>query len=259
MHADSRSLSWEALLPQVRGPLPLGGELRRTDPGGTCPAPVAIVGLYPAVTRRAVHRCADGTRISVPTAVETRSFEGSQSALEIAERYLEPLGLSSHAAFTIDLYPYYLANTAVTGADGRSMWINVQRYERDTNTPTAVEGRPPTDALVRRCRDLPGNAERLAYYFGACRPTLVITLGNEVAAFVRGYAVSSRAQEHLYGPPIVSDAFGLSTTVVHSAHPGLFIRRPRASTNPWLDRHTKWCAAEGRSLVAEALANWPAP
>lgn len=259
MRTESRSPPWEELLPTIRGALPLGGQLRRTDPGGTCPAPIAIVGLYPAVTRRAVHQCADGARISVPTEVERRSFEGSQSALEIAERYLEPLGLAPGEFFTVDLYPYYLANTALTGAGGRSMWTNVQRYEGDTGMRTSVEGRPPADLLVRRCRELPGNAERLAFYFGACRPTLAITLGNEVAAFVRGYEVTARAQEHLYGAPILSDAFGVPTTIVHCAHPGVFIRRRQASTNPWLERHSKWCASAGRLLVSNALATWTRP
>lgn len=251
MQVEPTSPAWERLLPPVRGALPRGRQLRRTDPGGACPARIAIVGLYPALTRRAVHRCADGTRISVPTEVEQRSFQGSKSALDLAERYLRPLGLSSEEVFTVDLYPYYLANTAV-GTDGRSMWSNVQRFESETGLQTAVEGRPPADAMVRLCRELPGNAERLSYYFRECRPALVITLGNEVAAYVRGYEVAARAQDHLYASPVDSSSFGFPTTVVHCAHPGLFIRRPRASGNPWLEKHAHWCAGEGTALVATA-------
>lgn len=254
MSAVSR---WEQQLPPERGILPLGGLLRRTDPNGACPAPVAIVGLYPALTRTARYTCKDGSAMLLPVEVEARSFEGSKSASELATRYLEPLGLVADDVFLVDLYPYYLANTAGGRKSGRSMWDNVQRYHFDCGGKTAVEGRPNNDSMVERCRNLPGNADRLAHYFDRCRPALVITLGNEVAAFARGYTSAVKAQADLYAAPTKSAVFGTATTIVHGAHPGLFIRG--GARNPWLARHAAWCADSGRALVADAKRDWRRP
>ena len=252
---ETTDAPWESLLPLVRGALPLGGTLRRTDPAGACPAAIAVVGLYPALTRTKLYKCADGTRINLPVEVEAHTFEGSESASELDRRYLAPLGLTREQILTIDLYPYYFANTAV-GRNGRSMWSNVQTFHSEAGLKTAVDGRPKDDEVVRLCRALPGNADRLAHYFRRCRPALVITLGNEVSAYVRGYEAASQAQAHLYGPPFESDAFGILTSVVHVAHPGLLMRRP--TTDPWIARHTAWCATEGKVLVENALRTWSA-
>lgn len=248
--------TWSDLLPEVRGTLPLGGQLRRTDPGGVCPAPIAFVGLYPALTRRRVHRCADGkTMINLPFEVEARSFEGSKSAKDLDARYIGPLGLARQPVFLVDLYPYYFANTAV-GDNGRSMADNVERYERETNYETAAKRRPKPDDIVDLCRTLPGNAERLANYFQQCRPALIVTLGKEVAAYVRGYAIAEEAQRHLYWPPSETDVFGVPGRVVHCAHPGLLMRRP--DEDPWCRRHEEWCAGAGKALVNGALRAWKA-
>jgi hypothetical protein len=243
----------ENILPKVLGAMPLGGELARTEPGGACPAPVAIVGLYPAVTRTQIYTCVDGTKIKVPVAVEARSFEGSASAMDLAARYLDPLRLAPGRVFLIDLYPYYLANTAV-GPGGRTMAGNVKRYERETGVTTAITGRPKPDSMIDLCRKLPGNAERLSSHFEQCRPALVLTLGNEVAAYVRGYTVAKQAQQYLYEAPFEAEIFGVRARVVHCAHPGVFIRQKAG--NPWVRKHEEWCAGDGRALVDEALASW---
>jgi hypothetical protein len=245
---------WEHLLPLARGVLPLGGTLRRTEPSGSCPAPIVVAGLYPAHTKMARYKCIDGATINLPSAVEERSFEGSKSAMELVGRYLDPLGLSRARVLALDIYPYFLANTHV-GKNGRSMWDNVQRFHAEAGVKTAVEGREPEDEMVRLCRTLPGNAERLAHYMRRCRPALVVTLGNEVAAYVRGYQVAAQAQHQLYGPPIESAALGFPTTIVHLAHPGLFLRRSAAS-NAWVARHDDWCAGRGKTLVQDAIRAW---
>jgi hypothetical protein len=202
------------------------------------------------------YKCADGATINLPSAVEDGSFEGSKSASELAERYLDLLGLSRTQIFAIDLYPYFLANTDA-GKNGRSMWGNVQRFHAEAHLKTAVEGRKQEDEMVRLCRTLPGNAERLAHHMRRCRPALVITLGAEVAAYVRGYEAATLAREHLYGPPIESAALGFPATVVHLAHPGLFLRR-RGPGNRWIARHKDWCAAQGKQLTKEAFRTWAA-
>lgn len=242
---------WEVWIPDDYGDLPLGGRLVRTDPGGPCPAPIAILGLYPAHTRTKLYPTKkDGTRIRLPVEVERKSFDGSHSGKELASRYLDPLGLSLDQVFTIDLYPYFLANTATSGG-GRSMWDNVQRYQEETGLALAVQGRPEPDAMLERCRTLPGNSERLADWFARCRPRLVITLGNEVAAFVRGYERARAAQQHLYGPAIESSVFGVPLRVAHGAHPGVFVRG--GTENPWIAKHAQWCKGDGAKLVADAL------
>lgn len=253
-HATLTAMTWSDLLPSILGSLPLAGRLTRTDPGGRCPAPIAIVGLYPAVTKVGLYTCADGSKIKLPVEVEGRSFQHSASATELEDRHLKPLGLTMDHVSTIDLYPYYLANTADSG--GRSMADNVARYEKETATETAVKPRPPPDAMVALCRALPGNAERIADHFQRCRPALVITLGNEVAAFVRGYAVAAKAQGHLYGPAIDTAVFGIPLRVVHCRHPGVFIR---AKGHKGVEEHERWCSGPGRALVREALSTWPPP
>jgi hypothetical protein len=123
------------------------------------------------MTRR--YKCADGTLINLPVEVEARSFEGSKSATELAERYLDPLGLTQDLVFLVDLYPYYLANTAPS-VKGRTMAANVKRYEEETGNQTGIKARPKPNAIVALCRTLPGNADRLADHFAQCQPVLVI-------------------------------------------------------------------------------------
>jgi hypothetical protein len=243
---------WEANLPAVLGALPLGGRLVRTDPRGPTPAPIAIIGLYPALTTK---RQWPGPRGRwLPTAVEERSFEGSSSATELEEKYFRPLGLSEARVFLIDLYPYYLANAA-TGKSGRTMWDNVVAYQEATNEQLAVRCRPDDDEMVEWCRKLEGNRERLAWWFARCQPRLAITLGREAAAFARGYegrGAARRAQDHLYREPFESTAFGPAPVrVVHCAHPGLLMRE---HAGRWNDLHGAWCAGDGAREVQRAMA-----
>ena len=58
MNVDS--CPWEELVRADLEPLPLGGRLVRTDPRGPTPAPIAIVGLYPALTKMAPWHSNDG-------------------------------------------------------------------------------------------------------------------------------------------------------------------------------------------------------
>lgn len=251
---DSIVAPWEELLPANRGSLPLGGQLVRTDPSGPTPARIAIVGLYPALTRTKRYASSDGPRL-LPVEVESHSFEGSRSAAEIHAKYLAPLKLDRKQVFFIDLYPYYLANARV-GKNKRTMWDNVVTYKRETKKKVAVQCRPSDDEMVKLCSALPGNKERLADYFGRCKPRLVITLGNEVAAFARGLRSATKAQEYLYDPsptPDYTNAFGPNhLRVVHCAHPGILMSPQGAE---WNRKHAEWCAGEGAALVAGALGN----
>lgn len=244
--------AWTKQLPEIRGALPLGGQLMRTDPRGPTPAPIAFVGLYPALTEKKMWT-SKGGRCWVPTAVERTSFEGSASAKELREKYLMPLGLSEDEVFLIDLYPYYLANVAV-GVKGRSMADNVKSYRLAERKRIAVKRRPGDDAMVRWCRELPGNLERLSWWFDRCDPRLVITLGREAAAFARGFkgqGAARRAQELLYTPAEPSTEFGpTSRRVVHCAHPGLLMRNGKG---PWNRVHEAWCCGAGAEEIGRVL------
>ncbi len=247
---------WERLLPRDLGALPFRQRLTRTEPRGPTPAPIAIVGLYPAVTVK--KRWSGGGGRWLPFEVEARSFEGSRSAAELETKFLAPLGLDPSKVFLIDRYPYCLANAA-RGASGRTMWDNIVAYQEVTKEDLAIRCRPSLDEMVDWCRDLPGNEERLAHWFGCCKPRLVITLGAEAAAFARRYrgeGAVARARDDLYVDPTTSTAFGPSPLkVVHRAHPGILMR---ANGGTWNRKHEEWCAGKGTVEVARAMREWVA-
>ncbi len=242
---------WEEHLPASLGALPLGGKLVRTEPRGPTPAPIAIVGLYPALTSKKQWPGRGGRW--VPTEVEKHSFEGSSSATELEKKYLAPLKLHENQVFLIDLYPYYLANAAV-GKNGRTMWDNVVAYGRETKEELAIRCRPDDDAMVALCRSLNGNKERLSWWFARCKPRLVITLGREAAAVARGYdgeGAAKKGQDDLYCEPFESTAFGPNVLrVVHCAHPGVLMRE---NAGKWNEKHDEWCSGDGAREVARAL------
>lgn len=239
--------TWMQRLPAARGPLPLGGELLRTDAGGPADAPVALLGVYPAAMRlgRWTH---EGRAYQLPVEVERTSFEpSSRSGRDLDGRYLEPLGLSRSSVLLVDVWPYYLATTA--GRRGRSMADNVRRYEEVTGVKTAVEARPSPDALLARARELPGNLDRLADVLGRPALRLLLTLGNEAAAFIRELHSAKSAQAFLYQPAAELEFLRRKLRVVHLTHPGNLMRKQ----SEWQGTHTSWCSGMGRSLVAQVL------
>jgi hypothetical protein len=91
---------------------------------------------------------------------------------------------------------------------------------------------------------MPGNHERLQDYFGRMSSPLLLTLGVEVAALVRGesYATVNRhKKETFYADPVEMEVFGTGCRVVHLVHPGLLMSR-RPQVEGWRNRHRDWCA-----------------
>ncbi len=240
--------TWMELLPANRGRLPLGGELIRTDAAGPADAAVAILGVYPAATKLGRWKD-DGGVYQLPVDVERTSFEpNSRSGRDLDTRYLKPLGLVRNAILITDLWPYYLATTAVSD-NGHSMADNVKRYEEATGVKTAVEPRPTPDALLERARELPGNLDRLADVLGNPALRLLLTLGSEAAAFVRGLRSARAAQEFLYQPVGELKFLGRTFRVAHLTHPGNLMRKQ----SRWHRTHQSWCSGIGRSLVDQVL------
>jgi len=244
--------SWEEMLPAVPSSLPLGGVLHRTDPSGARTAKIAFLGVYPAATKLDRWRH-NGQTYQLPVGVERTSFDPeSRSGTEVDARYLAPLRLSRDDVLLFDMMPYFLANTSNSGNEARSMWSNVQLYERVTCTKTAVRPRPEPDELLVECERIPGNHERLKSIFrSATNLRLLFTLGNEAAAFVRCISHAKDAQKHLYEPPEGGVRAVLGRTgvcVVHLAHPGLLIKNTR-----WRQKHATWCEKTGQELVRKVL------
>ncbi len=239
---------WTTQITDCLGALPFGGDLVRTDPGGPPQAPVAFLGVYPAATR-VVKRRVGVEYMNLPLEVERTSFEpGSESGKYLDERYLEPLGLDRRQAFMFDMMPYFLANTARSGKDGRSMWDNICAYQKATDEQLAVKPRPTPEKLLEECRSMPGNLERLVEYLGSCRPELLLTLGTEAAAFSRGCGIAKVVKELLYAVPVEISLLGIKVRVVHLTHPGNLMRNPA-----WRERHEVWCRGAGREIVQEFL------
>jgi hypothetical protein len=243
---------WQKLIPEVNGTLPGGKDLRRTEPSGACAAKVAFLGVYPAAIQVKQMSVA-GKRLNLPTDVEHESFApGSASGHEFQEHYLAALGLQRRDVMVTDLLPYYLANTTRTGERGRSMADNVRAYEHATGIPTGIEARPPPEALVKLAFEMPGNSDRLRHYFREHAPTLLLTLGTESAAFVRGMSFEdARAEgDALFYAEAVGQSFaGVELRVVHLVHPHMFIKR----IAKWTAAHARWCETTGRALVGATV------
>lgn len=247
--SDCRT-SWQALIPPTAGTLPGGSPLCRTDPSGNPNANIAILGVYPALTRQR-RFVVDGTPMNLPVEVEAVSFDpGSASGAEIDDNYLKPLGLTRDDVFIFDLVPYYMSNVTKNRNTGRSMADNVRAYEEAEETFTGIVTRPTGEDFLRYVTDLPGNLDRLRNYLETCQPKLLLTLGTEPAAFVRGMGfreASKNVDRLFYAEPDEVEVIGVRTSVVHLVHPHLFLKK----NQKWMGRHREWCAGVGRGLVEQ--------
>ena len=235
--------AWEKLLPKYRGRLPGGGELLRTDPGGLPSARIAILRVHPEESQARIVQVRR-EKLRLPVAVEEHSFQASASARELREKLLGPLGLGDGEVYLLDAYPYYLAGDAARGE--RSSWSDIRKWREQSGETDDVQQRPAPPAIPDACRALPGNVERLTEQLQRCRPALLLTLGAETAAFVRGVSLGD-GQRALYGAADRRTVFGVALEVVHLAHLGILASSLAAGTRA---RHEAWCAGEGAALVA---------
>ncbi|WNG28457.1 hypothetical protein F0U62_33985 [Cystobacter fuscus] len=126
---------------------------------------------------------------------------------------------------------------------------NVRGYEAATGVKTAVEPRPMPGVLLARARELPGDLDRVADVLGNPALRLLLTLGNEAAAFVRGFESAEAAQVFLYQPAIDLEFLRRKLRVAHLTHPGSLMRKH----SKWHAAHASWCSGTGRSMVAQVL------
>lgn len=247
----SQKTNWKQHITDQLGKLPSGQPVYRTDPGGRLDADIVILGVYPAGRVRL--RKVGDRMMNLPVEVERTSFDPkvSESGLEIDRLYLKPLELTRDDVLLIDMMPYFLAN--VRGSRGRTMWDNLQDYERLTGEQLHISPRPSPAALVRQAREMPGNLDRIRHYLSAGKRRLLLTLGTEAAAFARNTTygpVSRAARDLFYASPVRLDVVGVPIDTVHLAHPGnLMVKSP--SNLFWRETHARWC--EQTTLTAHTL------
>lgn len=233
------------MLRDVIGTLPSGEPLTRTRAGGPASAPVLALGVYPAVTAtfRWTH---DGLTRLLPKSTEATSFApGSASGRAVDAHLLDPLGLGRDDVAFTDLWPWLLANTR-RAQSGRSMADNVAAWEAATGQTTGLEPRPDPDVLVRRVRDDEAQCDRLRAELAGRR--LLLTLGLEPAAFVRGVRVADLDPgEVLYAPPERLTVLDQTLDVVHLAHPAWWGREAR-----WSKTHAFWASFVGPGVIASS-------
>jgi hypothetical protein len=254
---------WKNFLPeQLSPPLPWKPScfLTRTDHNGDLNAPIVMLGIYPAeVDGITWNDTQTGTGYHLPTKFEKRSFEpGSYSGQALRQYYIEKLGLTVGQVCMFDLWPYYLASTRINAKTGHTVWTNIERYHASQGGLSPIIKRPPPQDLLRKISAAPGNKERLLEYFNFKRRRLIITLGNEAAAFVRGIEDCDEAQKHLYGRAATTlSILGHNIPVIHLAHPGSMRANKKQGIEEtyWGKRHLGWCASTGKSLIAQILQN----
>lgn len=97
---------------------------------------------------------------------------------------------------------------------------------------------------------MPGNMDRLGDYMRQCEPELLLTLGSEAAAVVRGDLVAKNAQPYLMTKPVEMEVLGVRTRVLHLPHPGIVMKN-----DDWKERHARWCRDSGRGLVQTVIGS----
>jgi hypothetical protein len=234
--------SWLSHFPDRLGDLPLGGDLVRTDAAGPDTARIAFIGVHPAATE---WKAADvkGQSVKLPVAVERTSFDPlSKSGQDLLAKYLRPLGLRREDVLLLDLWPYFMASTR-RESGRKSLAESIRDYEAKAKHKTAVEARPTGNELLSRIRSAKGNIDRLASILRH-KPQLVLTLGSEAAAFVRGLDRATDGQEYLYreAEDLRLASLDFTATTVHLAHPG-------NGKPEWRARHEAWSVATGCDLV----------
>lgn len=202
-----------------------GTPLRPVVPLDHATGGLFVLGAYPSSRFAQI-----GSAANVPVADNMGPFESERwfdgarvrvqpSARELESYFLSPLGIERDTCWITDLVKVFLFKPghARTYADlGAAV---PQGYSRDRFSELGS-------------RSLPWIERELA----VAKPSLMITLGAEVAGVVRG-VTGSAAQTRLLTPEVMELEVGAQRVkAVHCAHPGILMRF--GDRNPWPQRHT---------------------
>lgn len=199
---------------------------------------VFIIGAYPSARFGVM-----GGERDVPMADNLgpfepeRYFDGERvrvqnSAAELEENYLKPLGVERDQCWVTDLVKVFLFKEG-----------HRQKYARlGVQAPAGYE-REAFEALGEK--SIPWIARELKL----AKPTLVVTLGREVAGIVTGTRGDAARNKLLSGDVKAIRIGDVEVDAAHLPHPGIVMRdtNGNAATNPW--------PALNRQFVAK-LAEW---
>lgn len=215
-----------------------GTPLRPVVPLDVGVGSIFILGAYPSARFALV----DGVN-DVPIADNLGPFESERwfdgarireqpSARELREYFLTPLEIERSQCWITDLVKVFLFKEG-----------HAQRYAK-------LNAKPPTGYERDRFIDIAKQSltwiEREVRH---AKPRLIITLGAEVAAVLRGESPTTAASK-LLEPVVTPLKIGdLEVPTIHCAHPGILMRP--GPNNPWPDRHREEHLPAIRRLLGE--------
>ena len=199
-----------------------GDPVRPVAPQQTARRGIMILGAYPSARFECI-----GKYPSVPVAdlaapfsgefyFDGRRFRTVRSSDELDSIYLDPLGVSRDDCWITNLVKVFLFKLGHI-ATYRALGVKHPPCE--------------TRSMFFKLAAHPANLEWLSREIEIARPRLVVTLGAEVAAAIRG-SRSATAGRKLLSADVHEVRIGETTVrTVHLAHPGIVMRKGKR--NPW--------------------------
>lgn len=202
-----------------------GAKIKPLPPVEVARQGVFIIGAYPsAVFKR------EGTR-TVPVDNLEKPFDDTvyvddsgktsknKSGMELDEKYLSPLGISRSQCWITNLVKVFLYKQGHSNGEAK-----IGGGERDNYDDYAVKSLP---WLYREIE--------------MANPTIIITLGREVASAIRGVKGDSKRNELLNYEIGTIKINGKEYSIVHMVHPGLLMRTTNENTpsklQGWSEKH----------------------
>ena len=214
-----------------------GNPVRPVVPYETAKRGLMIIGAYPSARFESI-----GRHTSVPVSdnaapfanefyFDGRRFRTVPSSDELDSIYLKQLEIPREDCWITDLVKVFLFKP---GHIASYRALGVKHPPRETRS------------MFFELACHPANLERLSREIEIAQPRLMITLGTEVAAAIRGLK-SATAGRKLLSASVHDVKVGKSTVrTVHLAHPCIVMRRGKR--NPWPERTAKHIQELGVSI-----------
>ena len=201
-----------------------GNPVRPVVPRQTASRGIMILGAYPSARFECI-----GKYSSVPVAdlaapfsdesyFDGRRFRTVRSSDELDSIYLAPLGVSRYNCWITNLVKTFLFKPGHVAAYRA---LGVEHPPRETRS------------MFFELATHPANFEWLSREIELARPRLVITLGAEVAAAIRGFSSATAGRKLLLATVHELRIGEMDGLHVHLAHPGIVMRGGKR--NPWPD------------------------